>query len=178
MTKRTTSDAVVPAAPALLLVFAAVAALIAACAAPGSAPVAEPPAPGNAPAEVAVAGDPTAIVIKSPTCSCCGGHEEYMREAGLEVTSVTQVDMNSVKDRYGVPTAMRSCHTTDVAGYFVEGHVPMAAIDRLMAERPDLDGIALPGMPPGSPGMGGVQDGPFVVFGIRDGEVVGEFGSF
>lgn len=73
---------------------------------------------------------------------------------------------------------MRSCHTSEVAGYFVEGHVPVAAIERLLAERPEIDGIALAGMPAGSPGMGGTLEGPLVVFAIADGELVGESGRF
>lgn len=64
-----------------------------------------------------------------------------------------------------------------VAGYFVEGHVPVEAIDRLLAERPAIDGIALPGMPAGSPGMGGVQEGPFEVLAVTDG-VATVFGSY
>ncbi len=73
---------------------------------------------------------------------------------------------------------MYSCHTTDIGGYLVEGHVPLAAIERLLAERPPLDGIALPGMPAGSPGMGGSADGSLTVYGIRDGRIVEVFGEF
>lgn len=120
----------------------------------------------------------TAVVIRSPTCSCCHEHEAYLRAAGLTVQLVIQQDVTTAKDAYGVPTAMRSCHTTDIGGYFVEGHVPMAAIEKLLAERPAIDGIALPGMPAGSPGMGGVPEGPLVVFAVNDGAVLGEFGSY
>jgi hypothetical protein len=73
---------------------------------------------------------------------------------------------------------MRSCHTSTIGRYFVEGHVPFAAIQQLMEQRPDIDGISLPGMPAGSPGMGGDLEGPLVVYAIDDGQVVGEFGSF
>lgn len=101
-----------------------------------------------------------------------------MRAAGLNVQSVIQDDQLAVKEAYGVPSAMTSCHTSDIGGYFVEGHVPMGAIDKLLAEQPNIDGIALPGMPAGSPGMGGVQEGPLVVYAVKGGEVVGEFASF
>jgi hypothetical protein len=179
MTERFDRELVFTATPALLLVFAVVAVLMIGCAAPApTGTTGEPPAPIAGETGAGTAGAATAVVIKSPTCGCCGGHEDYMREAGMSVKSVTQVDMTDVKDRYGVPTAMRSCHTTDVAGYFVEGHVPMAAIEQLMADRPDIDGIALPGMPAGSPGMAGVKEAPFVVYAVRGGEVVGEFGSY
>lgn len=157
--------------------------LLLACAAPAGAPASRTPAIDRgataAPADSgATAAPATAIVMRSPTCSCCGGHEAYLRDAGMEVLTVMHDDMAAVKDDYAVPADMRSCHTTDVAGYFVEGHVPLAAIDRLLAERPDIDGIALPGMPAGAPGMGGQLAGPLVVWAISDGAVVGEFGSF
>jgi hypothetical protein len=101
-----------------------------------------------------------------------------MRDSGMDVVAVMHDDITSVKDGYGIPVDMRSCHTSDIAGYFVEGHVPMAAIDQLLAERPEIDGIALPGMPSGAPGMGGELEGPLLVYAVKDGQVTGEFGSF
>ena len=92
------------------------------------------------------------------------------------MASADKLDMAAFKAEVGVPMEYASCHTTIVAGYFVEGHVPLAAIERLLAERPDIDGLALPGMPPGSPGMGGTQQGPFEVLAITDG-VATLFGS-
>jgi hypothetical protein len=77
--------------------------------------------------------------------------------------------MNAFKAEQGVPSTAQSCHTVLIGDYFVEGHVPMAALDRLMAERPAIDGIALPGMPDGSPGMGGTQSAAFEVVAITDG---------
>ena len=120
----------------------------------------------------------TAVIFRSPTCTCCHEHEAYMRAAGLTVTAVISPDVAEVKRAYGVPPEMYSCHTTHVGDYFVEGHVPLAAIERLLAESPNLDGIALPGMPAGSPGMGGTLAGPLTVHGVRGGEVVGVFGEF
>ena len=152
---------------------AALLVLIAACASP-----AQPAAQENAQPSATAVTQVTALVIRSSTCSCCHEHEAYMRAAGMHVQSVIQDDLRPVKAAYGVPIEMTSCHTSDIGGYFVEGHVPMGAIEKLLAEQPDIDGIALPGMPAGSPGMGGVQEGPLVVFAVKDGDVVGEFASF
>jgi hypothetical protein len=87
-------------------------------------------------------------------------------------------DLTAVKDGFGVPAAEGSCHTNEVDGYFVEGHVPVEAMDLLLETRPDIDGITLAGMPPGSPGMPGDKQAPFVVSTVVDGEVTGELGRF
>ena len=96
-----------------------------------------------------------AVVYKSPWCGCCTGYSEALRAAGYQVREEEHEDMNPIKARFGVPAGMTSCHTTVIGGYVVEGHVPLAAVERLLAERPDLPGIALPGMPQGVPGMPG-----------------------
>jgi hypothetical protein len=96
---------------------------------------------------------PSVTVYKSPSCGCCVKWVEHMRKAGFEVT-VNDVDnVNPVKMRVGVPPAKGSCHTSEVAGYFLEGHVPASDVKRLLAERPAAKGLAVPGMPMGSPGM-------------------------
>ncbi|MDR7537238.1 MAG: DUF411 domain-containing protein [Armatimonadota bacterium] len=77
-------------------------------------------------------------------------------------------DLADIKRRHRVPHDLASCHTAVAGGYFIEGHVPVAAIARLLRDRPAVAGIALPGMPPGSPGMGGVQTGPLVVYAASD----------
>jgi hypothetical protein len=100
-----------------------------------------------------------------------------MRAAGWSVDARPTEDMAAMKDRLGVPAEARSCHTSTVAGYVVEGHVPLAAIERLLAERPAIRGIALPGMEPGSPGMDGAGDAFEVVSIGADGSV-GAFGTF
>lgn len=112
---------------------------------------------------------PLIQVHRSPTCDCCHAWEAYLREQGFGVESVERDDLTNLKRGLGVPGDMVSCHTAIVDGYFVEGHVPVDAIERLLAERPAVDGIALPGMPPGSPGMGGAATGPLVVYAITDG---------
>jgi hypothetical protein len=120
----------------------------------------------------------TVTLVRSPTCGCCEGHEEHLVAAGYEVRSVLTDGYGKVKDAHGIPLDMRSCHTSLVGRYFVEGHVPAAAIEQLLRDAPDIDGIALPGMPPGSPGMGGIAADGLTVWAIDDGEVVGEFGNF
>lgn len=148
------------------------AALLAACAQPADRPVVTASLPTAAWASLDV------LLTKSPTCTCCTGHEAYLEGLGMRVQVTITEDINAVKDVYAIPAEMRSCHTSTIGRYFVEGHVPFAAIQQLMAQRPDIDGISLPGMPAGSPGMGGELEGPLVVYAIDDGAVVGEFGSF
>ena len=108
---------------------------------------------------------PLMVVHKSPTCGCCGSWIEHMQKAGFKVESRNVDDMTPVKTRVGVPPAKGSCHTAEVGGYFIEGHVPAEDVKRLLAERPDAKGLTVPGMPGGSPGMelpdGSVQ--PYVV---------------
>ena len=96
---------------------------------------------------------PTAIVYKSPTCSCCKKWVEHLRANGFPVQVREPDDLNTVKDRLGVPADMRSCHTAEIDGYVIEGHVPAADVQRLLREKPKALGLAVPGMPLGSPGM-------------------------
>jgi hypothetical protein len=92
-------------------------------------------------------------VYKSLTCGCCQKWVDYLRSRGYQVTISNVVDVNRAKRELGVPSNVSSCHTAFVEGYFIEGHVPADDISRLLAERPNIAGLALPGMPPGSPGM-------------------------
>jgi hypothetical protein len=94
-------------------------------------------------------------VSKSATCGCCAKWNDHMRTAGFTVNSTDLPDVTPVKDKYGVPAALRSCHTAVVGGYVIEGHVPADVIKKLLRERPAVVGIAVPGMPSGSPGMEG-----------------------
>ena len=109
-------------------------------------------------------------VYKSPTCGCCGKYISHLKQNGYEVETIMTDDMDSVKAEHNIPDSMESCHTTIVGDYFVEGHVPLVAIDKLLEGKPNVDGIALPGMPSGSPGMPGPQQEPFNVFTVTDGE--------
>lgn len=110
-------------------------------------------------------------VYRSPDCSCCHLWSQIAEQAGWTVVTADKLDMAAFKAETGVPVEAASCHTAIIDGYFVEGHVPLAAIEQLLAERPPIDGIALPGMPAGSPGMAGVADGPFEILAISEGGV-------
>jgi hypothetical protein len=98
---------------------------------------------------------PMVTVNKDPSCSCCTGWADHVRVAGFPVTVVTATNLKATRARLGVPDDLAGCHTAEVDGYVVEGHVPASAIKRLLAERPAATGLAVPGMPAGSPGMGG-----------------------
>lgn len=95
---------------------------------------------------------PAVAVTKDPSCGCCEKWVTHLRGAGFTVT-VTEGPVNPVKARLGVPRDLASCHTAQVGSYVVEGHVPASAIKRLLAEQPTATGLAVPGMPAGSPGM-------------------------
>lgn len=109
---------------------------------------------------------PEITIYKESSCGCCSLWMNYL-DSPTKV--VEQEDLTAFKDEHGIPENMRSCHTTIIGKYFVEGHVPREAIEKLVAEQPDIDGIALPGMPSGAPGMGGTKKGDFVIYAIKDG---------
>jgi hypothetical protein len=123
----------------------------------------------------APSGAANAITIySSPTCGCCAQYATYLEDEGFTVTLVRTDGIDEIKDRFGIPQDMRSCHTSVIRDYFVEGHVPVAAIQKLLTEEPNVDGIALPGMPSGSPGMSGTQQERFVIYALA-GSVASEF---
>jgi hypothetical protein len=99
------------------------------------------------------AGKTPITVYKSSTCGCCVKWVDHLRANRFDPTVHDREDMESLKDELGVPKEVRSCHTAEVAGYLIEGHVPASDIRRLLAERPKLAGLAVPGMPTGTPGM-------------------------
>jgi hypothetical protein len=92
-------------------------------------------------------------VYKSATCGCCSKWVDHLRANKFTVRTTDTEDMDAVKARYKVPAVLQSCHTAIVGGYVIEGHVPAADVQRLLKERPDVVGLAVPGMPAGSPGM-------------------------
>ncbi len=98
-------------------------------------------------------------VYKSPWCGCCAGWIEHMEANGHSLDVKDTEDLDPVKQIAGVPEALQSCHTAMVDGYVIEGHVPASDIERLLAERPDAIGLAVPGMPNGSPGMDSPEAG-------------------
>jgi hypothetical protein len=116
----------------------------------------ESDAPSVAEAEPIPAANPDLPVVrvwKSPTCGCCRGWVEHMRRAGFKVEVTDLADVAPIKAEHGVAPELQSCHTSLVDGYVVEGHVPAEDIRRLLDERPQIAGLAAPGMPVGSPGM-------------------------
>jgi hypothetical protein len=113
-------------------------------------------AAAQSPATQAPAASPTPVAVyKSATCGCCAKWNDHMRTNGFTVNSTDLPDVAAVKDKHGIPAPLRSCHTAVVGGYVVEGHVPADVVKKLLRERPDVVGIAVPGMPSGSPGMEG-----------------------
>ncbi|HEY9643378.1 MAG TPA: DUF411 domain-containing protein [Coleofasciculaceae cyanobacterium] len=103
-------------------------------------------------------------VYRDPNCSCCGGWIDHLTAQGFHPTTLITADMDALKQQQGVPADLASCHTAVIDGYVIEGHVPAADIKRLIAEQPDIAGIAVPGMPIGTPGMeSGTQRDDFTV---------------
>jgi hypothetical protein len=101
----------------------------------------------------AAADRPLVTVRKDPACGCCSGWVDHLSKAGFPTKVLEARSISQVKKDLGIPTDLWSCHTAEIAGYVLEGHVPVAAIERLLAERPRATGLAVPGMPVGSPGM-------------------------
>jgi len=114
----------------------------------------------------ALADPPAVQVFKSPTCECCAKWVEHLRTHGFAVQVNDVPDLGRVKREHGVPERLASCHTALVGGYFVEGHVPAEDVKRLLEKRPRIAGLALPGMPIGSPGMEGPNPEPFDVLAV------------
>ncbi len=108
-------------------------------------------------------------VFKSPNCGCCVGWIAEMRKAGYDVEVKEMNDLSPVKAKYNIPSDMLSCHTAVVGDYFIEGHVPIEAVNKMLREQPDIDGIALPRMPAGSPGMPGVKTGTWTIYALNNG---------
>ncbi|MDJ0704515.1 MAG: DUF411 domain-containing protein [Leptolyngbyaceae cyanobacterium MO_188.B28] len=116
------------------------------------------------------------VVFRSPTCGCCGSWIEHMKAAGFQVKDKITEDMTAIKQRYGIPANLASCHTTIMDGYVVEGHIPAKDVQRLLTEKPDVDGVAVPGMPIGSPGMeSGDYVEPYTVFSFRKDGAIAAF---
>ena len=129
------------------------------------------------------AASPQLYVAKSPTCGCCGAWVEHMQAAGFDtqVQNVSNEWLYRTKAQLGITEELASCHTARIGNYVIEGHVPAADVARLLAERPDAIGLAVPGMPIGSPGMemGDTVDRYDVVLIRRDGttEVFARYGD-
>ncbi len=123
-----------------------------------------------------LASFPPLTVYRSPTCGCCGAWVEHMEAHGFRPQVRMSDDMDAIKQHYGIPEVLASCHTAVIDGYLVEGHVPSDDLQRLLLERPDVAGISVPGMPMGSPGMeqGDARD-PYTVFIFTQGGDIAAF---
>jgi hypothetical protein len=106
------------------------------------------------------------MLYKNPECGCCDGYADYLRHNSFAVTAKATNDLAEISKKAGVPTELQGCHTAFIADYVVDGHVPVEAIGKLLAERPAIKGITLPGMPPGSPGMPGEKIRPLMIYAI------------
>ncbi|MEM1943070.1 MAG: DUF411 domain-containing protein [Candidatus Caldarchaeum sp.] len=108
---------------------------------------------------------PELTIYRTEQCPCCKEYETYLRRQGVAFRTVLvdSFELDRVRKKLEIPAELQSCHTAQAAQYFIEGHVPVEAIKKLFIEKPAIDGIALPGMPPGSPGMGGVKTKPLEI---------------
>ena len=109
-------------------------------------------------------------VFKTPSCGCCYGYVLFLEEKKFKVKQTDMRSLHTIKQKYNIPAEMQSCHTSIIGKYFIEGHVPYEAVNKLLKEQPDIDGIALPGMPIGTPGMPGDKDEPYVIYQLKDGK--------
>ena len=109
-------------------------------------------------------------VFKTPSCGCFYGYVLFLEEEKFKVKQTDMRSLHTIKQKYNIPVEMQSCHTTIMGKYFIEGHVPFEAVEKLLKEQPDIDGIALPGMPIGTPGMPGDKEEPYVIYQLKDGK--------
>jgi hypothetical protein len=136
-------------------------------------------APSLGPVSPAMAGEHRSMTVyRSPSCGCCGAWIDYVESHGYAVVVRDMEDITPVKRAAGVPEPLYACHTAMIDGYTVEGHVPVEAIDRLLEERPAVQGIGVAGMPLGSPGMGEEVPVPYTAYTFRGGRVGEAFMTF
>jgi hypothetical protein len=107
---------------------------------------------------------PPIALFKNPGCGCCEEYAAYLRQHGFTITVRETDKLADMSTKAGIPAELEGCHIAFFGGYVVSGHVPIEAIDKLLAERPQFKGLALPGMPLGSPGMSGAKQEPFKVY--------------
>lgn len=114
-------------------------------------------------------------LYKTPTCGCCGVYSQYLSNQGFNVNVQQLEQLTAIKQQYNIPTALQSCHTSIMGNYFVEGHIPQQAIEKLLTEKPNIAGIAMPGMPSGSPGMPGSKDETWIIYAVGNDGSISEF---
>ena len=127
--------------------------------------------------QAAATDGPEIKVYKSPTCGCCVKWADQLAASGFSVETINVNSVVPIKQQQRVPRELGSCHTAVADGYVIEGHVPIEDILRLMKEKPDVKGIAVPGMPIGSPGMEGPNPQPFKVYSFDEAGEIREFAS-
>ncbi|MHA2253084.1 MAG: DUF411 domain-containing protein [Candidatus Kariarchaeaceae archaeon] len=115
------------------------------------------------------------VLYSSPTCGCCHEYVKYLNDNGFDTFQKRTEDFKLIKAENGIPGELYSCHTSIIGDYFVEGHIPISVVEDLLEQKPDLDGITLPDMPSGSPGMGGEKTSSWEIFSIKDGQNIGIF---
>lgn len=119
-----------------------------------------------------MAAGPEMTVYRDPACGCCKGWISHLQSQGFQVTDIETSQMDALKQQHGISEALSSCHTGLIDGYVIEGHVPVEDINRLISEHPNVDGITVPGMPIGTPGMeDGDRRDSFTVYSFRGEEV-------
>lgn len=121
---------------------------------------------------------PEITVYKTPTCGCCGKWVSHLESNGFKVNAVNQNDLSSLKQQLGIAPSLQACHTAKIGDYFVEGHVPASDIKKMLATKPDIQGITVPGMPMGSPGMEGARKDNYDVLAINKDTSVTIFNSY
>ena len=109
-------------------------------------------------------------LYKNPQCGCCQNYGNYLRDNGFTVTVKETHDLVPMSREAGIPDDFQGCHLAFIDDYVVSGHVPIGTVNKLLTERPDIKGVTLPGMPAGSPGMGGVKNRPFTVYKVGEGQ--------
>ena len=112
---------------------------------------------------------PVVTVYKSPTCGCCSKWVKHLESNGFVVEAKNRNNLDSIKREFGIEPQFQSCHTAKIGNYVVEGHVPAEDIKKMLAEKPDIHGLAVPGMPMGSPGMEGPRKDNYNVLAIKSG---------
>ena len=121
---------------------------------------------------------PEITVYKTPTCGCCGKWVSHLESNGFKVNAVNQNDLSSLKQQLGIAPSLQACHTAKIGDYFVEGHVPASDIKKMLATKQDIQGITVPGMPMGSPGMEGARKDNYDVLAINKDTSVTIFNSY
>ena len=116
----------------------------------------------------AIAEPIPAMMLKNPSCSCCETYAAYLEQNGFKVDIKPTNDLEQISATLGVPSDLQGCHTVEIEGYLVTGFVPVDAVNKMLAERPAIAGIALVGMPNGSPGMGGQKTEAFTIQSFTD----------